>query len=414
MAALLAAAALILVVGSILKPEPTATTEAVPAQSEVRRLYRLSLRTSVDRMTEYFALVAGDIDPYVVRLAQLDVSGIVWDSRTVVGAAAGTRAPETTLVATASGENLPALAGAAGPDLPLVGMQLTSVEDLTPAPHGGDDGPQAGQWLLAAWRDQVGARHSPGNLIGSTPTICGGYPLEEVETSISLSRMMLGGGIFNMDGRLVAIILQCDGRLVAVSTGSVSGLLFGASSTNGRLWRDLGLKASPLTPAQAAHLRTDSGILITETWRGYPADRAALRPGDVIVKLSEQPVQTSEDLAPLLQPASEPLKLVVKRGPRTLTIALSLLAMEGAAADAVEDKSGLTLESNPAGFPIESVRPGSREAVAGIRPGDRLLRVDFAAPRDLPQLRRLLSIRRDGAVFVELLRGGRAVGLLVE
>ncbi len=78
MAALLAAAALILVVGSILKPEPTATTEAVPAQSEVRRLYRLSLRTSVDRMTEYFALVAGDIDPFVVRLAQLVVSGIVW------------------------------------------------------------------------------------------------------------------------------------------------------------------------------------------------------------------------------------------------------------------------------------------------------------------------------------------------
>ncbi|MBK5255504.1 MAG: PDZ domain-containing protein [Vicinamibacteria bacterium] len=415
-AALLVVATLILVVGSLLKPEPTAATEvapAPPAQSEVRRLYRLSLRSNVDRMTEYFALVAGDIDPFLVRLADLEVSGIVWDSRTVVGAAAGTMGSETTLVVTASGENLTALPLAAGPDLPLVGMRLTSVQDLTPAPHGGG-GLDAGQWLLAAWRDEVKARHTPGNLIGSTFTACGEHSIEEVETSITLSRMMRGGGIFDIDGRLVAVILECDGRPIAVSTASVSELLQAASSTNGRLWSGLGLKANPLTKAQATHLRTDSGILITETWHGYPAEGAGLRPGDVIQKLSGQPVQKSEDLAPLFQTFSEPMPLVVRRGSRTLTLSLSLTAVEGATSAPRESRSGLTLESDPAGFPIESVRPGSREAVAGIRQGDRLLRVDFTEPRDLRELRRLLSNNRGGVVFVELLRGDRRVGLLLE
>ena len=150
MATLLLVATLILVVGSLLKPEPTAATEAPapPSQSEVRRLYRLSLRTSVDRMTEYFSLVAGDIDPLVVSLAQLGVNGVVWDSRTIVGAATGSKVPDTTLVGIASGENLPALTTAAGPDLPLVGLQLIGAQELAPAPHGGGS-LTAGQWLLA-------------------------------------------------------------------------------------------------------------------------------------------------------------------------------------------------------------------------------------------------------------------------
>ena len=415
-ATLLLVATLILVVGSLLKPEPTAATEAVPAppsQSEVTRLYRLSLRTSVDRMTEYFSLVAGDISPLVVRLPQLGVNGVVWDSRTVVGASTGARVPETTLVGIASGDNLPALAAAAGPDLPLVGLQLIGAQELTPAPHGGAS-LAAGQWLLAVWRDRVEARHTPGNLIGSTFTTCGEHSLQEVETSFALSQTMLGGGIFDIDGRLVAIILACDGRPIAVSMGSVFGLLHAASETGGRLWHRLGLKAGPLTPAQSEHLGTDSGVLITETWRDYPADRAALRPGDVILKLNEQPVQSSEDLTPLLEPSPEPLELEVKRGSRTLTVALSPKAPEASATGPEADGSGLTLASDAVGFPIDSVRQGSREAVAGIRQGDRLLRINFAEPRDLRQLRRLLSSQRGGPLFVELARGDRIVGLLVE
>lgn len=415
-AALFAVATLILVVGSLLKPEPITATEAAPApppQSEVRRLYRLSLRTTVDRMTEYFSLVAGDVDPLVVRLAQLGVNGVVWDSRTVVGAATAIRTPATTLVGIASGDNLPALTVAAGPDLPLVGLQLLSAQELTPAVQGGGN-LTPGQWLLAAWRNEVEARHTPGNLIGSTFTTCSERSLEEVQTSIALSQLMLGGGVFDIDGRLVAIILDCDDRPIAVSTGSVFGLLHAASSTNGRLWNRLGLKASPLTPAQSQHLGSDAGLLITEIWRGYPADRAALRPGDVILKLGEQPVESSEDLSPLLQPPPEPPGLEVKRGSRTLAITVPLDTPDASTATPEGPVGGLSWDSQTAGFPIEAVQPGSREAAAGIRPGDRLLRIDSAEPRDLSHLRRLLSGKRDEPVFVELQRGDRIVGLLVE
>ncbi len=225
---------------------------------------------------------------------------------------------------------------------------------------------------------------------------------------------MLGGGIFDIDGRLVAIILDCDDRPIAVSTGSVFGLLHAASSTNGRLWNRLGLKASPLTPAQSEHLRSDTGLLINEIWRGYPADRAALRPGDVILKHGEQPVESSEDLSPLLQPPPEPPELEVRRGSRTLAIAVPLDTSDASTATPEGPADGLSWDSQTAGFAIEAVRPGSREAAAGIRPGDRLLRIDSAEPRDLPHLRRLLSGKRDEPVFVELQRGDRIVGLLVE
>lgn len=416
-AALLAAAALILVVGSYLKPEPTAATEAAPAapaQSEVRRLYRLSLRASVDRLSEYFSLVAGDIDAQIVRLAQLDVSGVVWDARTVIAAASGRPAPETTLVVNSSAENLPALTMVAGPGVPVVGVQLAGSQSLSPAARA-ESPPSAGQWILAAWRDESALRHTPGNVVGSVATACGEHALEEIRTSINLSRMMVGGGLFDMDGQLIALILECEGRPTAVSSASIAGLVEQASSLPGRLLRVLGLRAGPLTPSEASYFRIEAGLLVTDTWRGYPADSAGIRPGDVIVKLGGGDVQTIEDLAPLLQPPPEPASLGVRRGSRTFSLKLAPAGSSNGAGGSDEaGATGIRLQTDGSGFPIASVLAGSREARAGLRAGDVLQRIDFAEPRDLGQLRRLLSGRTDKPVFLEVERGERRLGLLIE
>ena len=69
------------------------------------------------------------------------------------------------------------------------------------------------------------------------------------------------------------------------------------------------------------------------------------------------------------------------------------------------------LEPAAAGLVIGSVSPGSRGEAAGLRAGDRIVRVDDREPRNKADLRRALARR---PIFVELERGARRLGMLLE
>ena len=132
---------------------------------------------------------------------------------------------------------------------------------------------------------------------------------------------------------------------------------------------------------------------------------------DVIVGLGEHQVGAPQDLQPLLLPPELGMRLVrARRGRRTVEADLS--GQSGPPAAPEEDDHGLRLASGPAGFPIGSVSPGSRADEAGIRTGDRIVRVDNVEPRSASDLRRVLARHRPA--FVELERGGRRLGLLLE
>jgi S1-C subfamily serine protease len=66
----------------------------------------------------------------------------------------------------------------------------------------------------------------------------------------------------------------------------------------------------------------------------------------------------------------------------------------------------------PAGVLVGTVSPGSQGEAAGLRPGDRIVRVDAREPRDAGELRRALG--RGRPVFIELERDQRRLGVLLE
>ena len=60
----------------------------------------------------------------------------------------------------------------------------------------------------------------------------------------------------------------------------------------------LGIEPAPVTREVAAQLGLDqaAGVLVMEVGAGTPAAKAGLRPGDVIVRLDDKPIDTVEDL----------------------------------------------------------------------------------------------------------------------
>jgi S1-C subfamily serine protease len=411
-AGLAVGAAAVLFVGFLLKPrKPQSETPPPLSQIEMQRLARLAQRRSLDTMTEHFSDVARGLAGRVVQVGAGTGTGILWESNLVLTAGWAEPTPETTVVMSPDGHLLAASRSVAGPQLPLAaytlpgetswtGDRIDEAAALTPA-----------EWIIAVWHQEGDLAFCPGNFMETRETSCGELAVEEVRTSLALSSEMTGGGLFDLDGALVAVILPCGDGHVALSPPSVSRLISLGRSLEGQLLAIYGLRTTPITEAAASHLGVEQGALVSEVWNGHLAAEAGLRPGDVIVSLGEQPVVSSLDLQPLLLPPElAPGPVRARRGRQTVEVDLTPQPVSGAEG-AGDDGHGVRLESVAAGFVVGSVAPGSRGEEAGLRNGDRILRVDDREPRNAVELRRALARRRP--VFIELERGERRLGMLL-
>lgn len=403
-------AAVILFVGFMLKPrKPTSEAPPPPSQVEIQRLARLAQRRELDTMTEHFSAVAGDLAHRVVQVGAGSGSGILWDPDLVV--TAGVPAPESTVVMGSAGHLLTATRVVAGPHLPLAAYALPGQSRL-PANHVEEAGAlAAAEWVLAIWHREGELAFAPGHYVESRAATCEELDVEEILTSVALSPEMAGGGLFDLDGGLVAVVLPCDEGFAALSPESISGLIEKGRVFEGQMLALYGMRTAPLDDAARGHLDLEGGVLVSEVWNGSLGATSGLRPGDVIVGLGGQDVGAPQDLQPLLLPPELGPRLVqVRRGKKTVELDLSQ-GSAGSADSAADEDHGIGLEPAPAGFTIGSVSAGSCGADAGLRPGDRIVRVGDVVPRDARELRRALDRR---PVLIEIERGPRRLGMLLQ
>jgi len=413
--ALLALVAIaVLGLGYVLKPGPRAeVTVGSPSPAEVRRLQRLALRRSIESLPEYVGLIARDLAPYVVRVGSEGQTGIVWATDFAVSTPVGWRPSAATTVATARGDLLPASAVVSGPHLPLAGYQAPISQGLAPAPRRTEP-IQPAEWLIAVWRDGANLGYAPTHAAGAVRASCGDLTVREIIQTLALSPAMAGGGLFDLDGRLTALILPCGERLVALSTGSVDTLIMRGQLLESRLLARFGVGVGVLDEAERRHFGLEQGLIVREVWSGYPALASGLRAGDVILALDGAPVATPSDLEDLLHPSPEaPHRLRVSRGGRIEELSMDAAVLAPPAAPPRIVDRGLGLGDEAEGLLIQTVAPETPASRAGLRPGDRLLRVDHELPRSLAALRRLLAGEQTGSVFVEVERGPRQLGALL-
>lgn len=139
-----------------------------------------------------------------------------------------------------------------------------------------------------------------------------------------------------------------------------------------------------------------------ETGAVYPADEAGLRTGDRIVEIAGARVTNYLEIQEAVAPnAQRPLAVIAEREGvrREFTIVPRLDAATGAG------KIGVYFWTDPV---LESVAPGSPAAIAGLRPGDRILSVQGEALPYTAALYRILrsrptllslQVERDGATL---------------
>jgi membrane-associated protease RseP (regulator of RpoE activity) len=414
-AVLTLAAFLILGGGWLLRPREIPNSPApLPTESELALLARRAERRSLDSMTTYFAVTAGDVESSIVYLPGPGTSGVVWGDGRIVTAPLLQQASGMVTVQSGFGQDRgePTIWG---PRVPLAAVALGDGLVGLRAASSPTAIPEAGTWVLAVWRAGPDRGFAPGNYLQSVPTTCGERRVQEVVSSLAPTRMMVGGGLFDIDGGLLAVMLPCDDRIAAIATSSVAAMLTQADTSEQRLLARYGLVLGELSAAEVAYFELNDGVMVREVWTGYRGHEAGLLPGDIILALDGAAVTATGGLVALGEPPGEQaLELSVRRGTRALTIELSENDLEEVPALAATPGAGLVWDTPLEPYRIDAVLPDSRAAVAGIEPGDRLIRIDHADPRNLAQVQQVFSDTTTLPVLLDIERGERRLAILVQ
>ncbi|MDE2048177.1 MAG: Do family serine endopeptidase [Betaproteobacteria bacterium] len=288
---------------------------------------------------------------------------------------------------------------------------------------------QVGQWVLA-----IGSPFGFENSASAGIVSAKGRSLPDdsyvpfIQTDVAVNPGNSGGPLFDANGDVVGINAQIYTR-----TGGFEGLSFAIPIDTAARVKDeilahgkveharLGVAIQEVnqTLADSFKLAKPEGALISNVDNGGPADKAGLKPGDVILKMDGKPIIASGDLPTLIgeaQPGDKAKLEVWHQGKREeITARLgnandkpTQLAEAGGAAG--KGKLGLALrplqpqekqqDGVDNGLLIERVTGPA--AMAGVQSGDVLLAVNGTPIRSVQQVREIVA------------QSGKSVALLIQ
>ena len=242
-------------------------------------------------------------------------------------------------------------------------------------------------WIVLAGRDSGGAVISAQFLAsGRATTTCDGARVQRYVLGAPLDGSLAGAGVFRLDGSVLGLAAWCDGTLVAVPVHEVRRLL--AERRGPALESGLGFTVAPASPLVRSFVGSDTALLVTFVRAGSVADDAGLEAGDVVVAVDGRAATAATER--LAAPATpiDSLVLVRRRERGVATVIIS------SAADSARGQSfGVELATSAAsrGVPVARIRSGSPAARAGLRTGDRLVRVGSTDVASAAAAERLLA-----------------------
>lgn len=302
-------------------------------------------------------------------------------------------------------------------DLPVV--KLGSTRDL-----------RVGEWVLA-----IGSPFGLENTVTAGVVSAKGRSLPDsggvafIQSDVAVNPGNSGGPLFNARGEVVGINSQIYSR-----SGGYQGLSFAIPIDLATHVKDqivqhgkaeharLGVVVQEVNQALADSFRLDRprGALVAQVESGSPAQRAGLKPGDVVLGVDGEAVVASGDLPALLvqHGAGDAVRLKVWRDGKEVQVTARLGGSEEKSAGAAEPvaavakgKLGLALrpaDATPgggaAGMVVESASgPAAR---AGVQAGDVVVAVNGVPARDIDTVQRAVQQAR-GPVALLIERDGQ-------
>jgi Do/DeqQ family serine protease len=311
-----------------------------------------------------------------------------------------------------------------------------SAEKLVALPFGDSDALRVGDYVIAIGNPfGLGQTVTSGivSALGRSGLNIEGYE-DFIQTDASINPGNSGGALIDLRGRLVGI----NTAIIAPAGGNV-GIGFAVPSNMARSVMEqlirhgevrrgrLGVAVQDVTPdiADALNLDRSTGALISTVEPGSPADKAGLRPGDLVLEIGGRPVDGASDLRNQvgLVAVGERLDIVYQRDGRRLTTTArvgegsataggtSLARLPGAVLRNLEP--GMPGYGRLKGVLVESLEQGSPAWRAGLRPGDVVVAVNRQEVTSVADVESIFA-RRPRAIALNVLRGDTMVFIVIQ
>jgi Do/DeqQ family serine protease len=309
----------------------------------------------------------------------------------------------------------------AGTDVALLKIEPDNLKALA---LGDSDALRVGDYVLAIGNPfGLGQTVTSGivSALGRTGLDIEGYE-DFIQTDASINPGNSGGALINLKGELIGINTAIVGP-----TGGNVGIGFAVPSNMVRaVMRQLvkygemrrgrvGVTTQDIAPelgktlgAQASH-----GAEVVEVAKNSPADKAGLRPADVIIAVNGRTVRGSSDLRNQvgLIPVGEELELkVLREGQmRTLRVRVeNLRTAEATGRESLPELAGATVgnaerNGRPEAVTVIDVERGSPAWSRGLRSGDIIVAVNRAKVRTTRDL--AAALQAQGGLVLTVVRG---------
>jgi Do/DeqQ family serine protease len=254
-----------------------------------------------------------------------------------------------------------------------------------------------------------------------------------IQTDASINPGNSGGALVNLKGELIGInsaILSRSGGNIGIGFAipvnmarSISEQLIKYGSVKRGL---LGVNIYSLTPdmAKSLNIPNTAGVLVSQVTEGSAAEKAGIKPGDVITSINGQTIKSNTELrnAVGLSRIGDKLDVALIRDRKPMRVFAVITEIPQATSTKSTPRGsttpgsdagslhpaleGVTLADAPeGGVQVRAVEPRSR-AAQRLRVGDR---IEGANNRGVAKLKDLQDIAKRGGALVLTVRRGHAV-----
>ena len=296
---------------------------------------------------------------------------------------------------------------------------------------------EVGEWVLAVgspFSEQLEQTVTAGIISAKGRSNVGLAEFEDfIQTDAAINPGNSGGALVNLSGELIGINTAILSR-----TGGNQGIGFAIPIemakkvmedlvTKGKVvrgWMGVVIQNIDETMAQALGLGKPMGVVISESTKGGPAEKAGLKRGDVVLEFNGKKVSDTVSLRNMVvetKPGSRAVITIVREGKqKQVTVELGELPVEEVARAETREKAvseiGIEVQTltpslasklgyeGEEGVVVTSVKGGSPAQTAGIAEGDLVTEVNKEKVKTVSEYETALAKSKPGEAALFLIK----------